>query len=50
MVDEVKFKICSVSAGHLRESGNCLGGELYHGEIKRVGLGQAVVSQIVSKP
>ena len=50
MVDEVELEVGGVGPGHLGQPGDGLGGQLYHGQVQGVGLGQAVVPQVVPKP
>ena len=51
MINKVKLEVCvCVGAGHLGQAGDGFSGQLYHREVDGVGVGQAVVAEIVAKP
>ena len=50
MIDEVKLQVGRVHSRDLCQPGNSLGGQLNDCKVQLVGLCQAVVLQVVSKP
>ena len=50
MINEVKLEVGGVGPRHLGQPRDGLSGQLYDRQVKRIGLGQTVVSQIITKP